>query len=54
LRKNLLLLFLFDFVLFLRASLTDNYAKTPMAITAENLAEKYKITRKEVKKKLKK
>jgi len=30
------------------ASLTDNYAKTSMAITAENLAEKYKITRKEV------
>jgi len=29
-------------------SLTDNYCKTPMAITAENLAEQYKISREEV------
>lgn len=28
-------------------SLTDSYVKTPMAITAENLAEKYEITRQE-------
>jgi acetyl-CoA acetyltransferase family protein len=30
------------------AALTDAYAKTPMAITAENLGEKYKITRQQV------
>jgi len=30
------------------ASLTDAHIKTPMGITAENLAEKYKITREEV------
>jgi len=29
-------------------ALTDSYAKSPMAITAENLAEQYSITRKEV------
>jgi len=29
------------------AGLTDSYCKTPMAITAENLAEKYSITRRE-------
>jgi acetyl-CoA acyltransferase 2 len=29
------------------AALTDSYCKTPMAITAENLAEKYQITRQE-------
>ena len=29
------------------ASLTDNHIKTPMAITAENLAEKYAISREE-------
>ena len=28
--------------------LTDSYCKTPMAVTAENLAEKYKIPREEV------
>lgn len=28
-------------------SLTDSYCKLPMAITAENLAEKFKITRQE-------
>lgn len=28
--------------------LTDTYCKMPMAITAENLAEKFKISRKEV------
>ena len=27
------------------SSLTDQYCKTPMGITAENLAEKYNITR---------
>jgi len=30
------------------AALTDSYAKVPMGITAENLAEKYKISREEV------
>jgi len=30
------------------ASLTDVYCKTPMGVTAENLAEKYNITREEV------
>ena len=29
------------------SSLTDSYIKTPMALTAENLAEKYGITRQE-------
>lgn len=29
------------------ASLTDSHIKTPMALTAENLAEKYKLTREE-------
>lgn len=33
---------------YLTAALTDSYTKTPMAITAENLAEKYKISRDEV------
>lgn len=33
---------------YLTASLTDQYVQTPMAITAENLAEKYKISREEV------
>jgi acetyl-CoA acetyltransferase family protein len=32
----------------LTESLTDSYAQAPMAITAENLAEKYKIPREEV------
>ncbi|KAH6941657.1 hypothetical protein HPB50_021634 [Hyalomma asiaticum] len=32
----------------LAATLTDTYCKLPMAITAENLAEKYKISRQEV------
>jgi acetyl-CoA acyltransferase 2 len=30
------------------AALTDRYCKTPMGVTAENLAEKYNITREEV------
>jgi len=30
------------------ASLTDQYCKTPMGVTAENLAEKYSLTREEV------
>ena len=30
------------------ASLTDLYCKTPMGVTAENLAEKYNLTREEV------
>jgi acetyl-CoA acyltransferase 2 len=30
------------------ASLTDSYAKSPMGITAENLAVKYNLTREEV------
>lgn len=30
------------------ASLTDQYCKTPMGVTAENLAEKYNLTREEV------
>ena len=30
------------------ASLTDLYTKTPMGVTAENLAEKYNLTREEV------
>ena len=30
------------------ASLTDALSKTPMGVTAENLAEKYKLTRAEV------
>ncbi len=30
------------------ASLTDQLPKTPMGITAENLAEQYKLTREEV------
>jgi len=30
------------------SALTDSYAKVPMGITAENLAEQYKISRKEV------
>lgn len=30
------------------AGLTDSYCKMPMAITAENLADKYKISRDEV------
>ena len=30
------------------ASLTDHLPKTPMGITAENLAEQYKLTREEV------
>lgn len=29
-------------------SLTDSYCKTPMGMTAENLATKYKLTRDEV------
>lgn len=29
------------------SGLTDSYCKLPMAITAENLAEKYNITREE-------
>jgi acetyl-CoA acyltransferase 2 len=29
------------------AALTDRHIKTPMGVTAENLAEKYKITRQE-------
>lgn len=33
---------------YLTAALTDTYTGTPMAITAENLAEKYKISRDEV------
>jgi acetyl-CoA acetyltransferase family protein len=33
---------------YLTAALTDTYTQTPMAITAENLAEKYKISREEV------
>eukprot|EP01123_Difflugia_compressa_P015800 TRINITY_DN912_c0_g1_i1.p1 TRINITY_DN912_c0_g1~~TRINITY_DN912_c0_g1_i1.p1 ORF type:complete len:416 (-),score=83.64 TRINITY_DN912_c0_g1_i1:135-1382(-) len=38
----------FKVVDFLMESLTDQYCKSPMAITAENLAVKYSITRKEV------
>jgi len=30
------------------AALTDQLPKTPMGITAENLAEKYQLTRQEV------
>lgn len=33
---------------YLTSALTDQYAKTPMAITAENLGEKYQITRDQV------
>ena len=33
---------------YLTAALTDSYTQTPMAITAENLAEQYKISRDEV------
>jgi acetyl-CoA acyltransferase 2 len=33
---------------YMSASLTDSYTGTPMAITAENLAEQYKISREEV------
>lgn len=33
---------------YMTASLTDQYVQIPMAITAENLAEKYKISREEV------
>ncbi len=33
---------------YLTAALTDSYTGTPMAITAENLAEKYQISREEV------
>tara|TARA_B100001248_G_C27399676_1_gene469098 strand:+ start:7933 stop:9111 length:1179 start_codon:yes stop_codon:yes gene_type:complete len=33
---------------YLTAALNDEYSNTPMAITAENLAEKYKISREEV------
>lgn len=36
-----------EFEDYLTASLTDQYAGAPMAITAENLAEKYKISREE-------
>jgi acetyl-CoA acyltransferase 2 len=37
-----------EFEDYLTAALTDSYAGIPMAITAENLAEKYKITRADV------
>ncbi len=33
---------------YMTSALTDQYTKTPMAITAENLGEKYKITRDQV------
>lgn len=46
----MLLISIYTFILnqledVLWASLTDSHIKTPMGVTAENLAEKYKITR---------
>lgn len=37
--------FIIFFLIFKQQSVSDTYCKSPMAITAENLAEKYKIAR---------